>query len=99
VAEIKPLLLWSEPRRIGYNPICTGRDLGKGPPGAPLGEVAEWLNAAVSKTVWPCKRSRGFESPPLRLGKPKICLCEPGPAARFLRVRWQVHVKVGGKLC
>ena len=31
------------------------------------GEVAERLNAAVSKTVMPRKRYRGFESPPLRL--------------------------------
>lgn len=38
----------------------------------PYGEVAERLNAAVSKTVGPCKRSRGFESPPLRSFVP-IC--------------------------
>ena len=30
------------------------------------GEVAEWSNAAVSKTVDPGNRVRGFESPPLR---------------------------------
>ena len=32
----------------------------------PRGEVAERLNAAVSKTVSPANRARGFESPPLR---------------------------------
>ena len=30
------------------------------------GEVAEWSNAAVSKTVVLLSRDRGFESPPLR---------------------------------
>ena len=30
------------------------------------GEVAEWTNAAVSKTVGPREGSRGFESHPLR---------------------------------
>ncbi len=34
-----------------------------------FGEVAEWLNAAVSKTVVPCSRYRGFESPSLRIVK------------------------------
>ena len=33
---------------------------------SPRGEVAERLNAAVSKTVNPANRVRGFESPPLR---------------------------------
>ena len=30
-----------------------------------VGEVAEWPNAAVLKTVIPRDRDRGFESPPL----------------------------------
>jgi hypothetical protein len=37
----------------------------------PRGEVAERLNAAVSKTVVPRKRYRGFESPPLRIVLPR----------------------------
>ncbi len=36
------------------------------------GEVAEWSNAAVSKTVDPGNRVRGFESPPLRKKKPAL---------------------------
>ena len=41
-----------------------------GPPTPKLrrteGEMAEWSNAAVSKTVVPLPRDRGFESPSLR---------------------------------
>ena len=33
------------------------------------GEMAEWSNAAVSKTVVPQSRDRGFESPSLRSNK------------------------------
>jgi hypothetical protein len=33
------------------------------------GEMAEWSNAAVSKTVVPLSRNRGFESPSLRKAK------------------------------
>jgi hypothetical protein len=37
-----------------------------------LGEVPEWLNGAVSKTVEPRKGFRGFESHPLRQKKERI---------------------------
>ena len=36
------------------------------------GEVAEWLKAAVSKTVVLLMRDRGFESHPLRFKEPQI---------------------------
>jgi len=38
-----------------------------------------------SKTVVPCKRYRGFESPPLRLGKPRIVCRDPVRVAGFSR--------------
>jgi hypothetical protein len=34
-----------------------------------IGEMAEWSNAAVSKTVVPQSRDRGFEPPSLRKDK------------------------------
>jgi hypothetical protein len=41
-----------------------------------IGEMAEWSNAAVSKTVVPLPRDRGFEPPSLRKafikGSPKV---------------------------
>ena len=36
------------------------------------GEMAEWSNAAVSKTVVPLSRDRGFESPSLRKAKANL---------------------------
>ena len=48
----------------------------------PRGEVAERLNAAVSKTVSPANRARGFESPPLRHPARRRCRSCPRPANR-----------------
>ena len=44
-----------------------------------FGEMAEWSNAAVSKTVVRLPANRGFESPSLRNSK-----LLPQPAAGFL---------------
>ncbi len=68
-------------RPIGYNPFAPPR-VRTGLSRSALGEVAERLNAAVSKTVGPRKRSRGFESPPLRIGKLKASVCGPGRSGR-----------------
>jgi hypothetical protein len=46
------------------------------------GEMAEWSNAAVSKTVVLLPRDRGFESPSLRNDK-----LLPQPAVGFLFFR------------
>jgi hypothetical protein len=78
--------------RISYNPLALREGSGK-PRQAPLGEVAERLNAAVSKTVVPRKRYRGFESPPLRFRKPRIVCRDPVPRAGFSRLRGEF----GGK--
>ena len=51
-----------------------------------LGEVAERLNAAVSKTVGPGNRSRGFKSPPLRLEEPRTAYMNPVDEAGFSRL-------------
>src|SRR5665811_2289265 len=45
----------------------------------PRGEVAERLNAAVSKTVSPANRARGFESPPLRHWQHFSASCRVAP--------------------
>jgi hypothetical protein len=50
------------------------------------GEMAEWSNAAVSKTVVLLSRDRGFESPSLRIDK-----LLPQPAAGFLFAVWLSH--------
>jgi hypothetical protein len=47
---------WS--RYIGINAVVDAAEY--------IGEMAEWSNAAVSKTVVPLSRNRGFESPSLR---------------------------------
>ena len=52
----------------------------------PRGEVAEGLNAAVSKTLVPRKWYRGFESP-LRFRKPRIVCRDPARVAGFSRLR------------
>ena len=51
-----------------------------------IGEMAEWSNAAVSKTVVRLTANRGFESPSLR--KAKLL---PQQAAAFLFFNWPIH--------
>ena len=55
-------------RILGSNPRLSARifDGVREDAVSPCGGVAEWLNAAVSKTVYPPMRVRGFESLPLR---------------------------------
>ena len=59
---------WS--RYIGINAVANAANY--------IGEMAEWSNAAVSKTVVRLPANRGFESPSLRNYK-----LLPQPAAGF----------------
>ena len=86
----------ANPSFVRCSRLCPTKSEGKGRDGPALrdrrhgecglilfGEMAEWSNAAVSKTVVPLSRDRGFESPSLRMAKSL-----PQLAAGFLFSRW-----------
>ena len=60
--------------------------------------MGERLNAAVSKTVVPRKRYRGFESPPLRSRKPRIACRDPAREVGFSPLSGEFGGELGGKL-